>query len=96
MLAATYVECALVLDGRRRTGRDDRLDAMIDWLGIALVPLSSQQARLARRAFKFFGRGRHAAALNFGDCMTYALAKERNDRLLYKGNDFLKTDLGDI
>lgn len=94
MSAASYVECAMVLDGQMSSGFDPRLDAAVSHLGIAIVPLTEQQARLARRAFELFGKGRHPAALNFGDCLTYALAKESNQQLLYKGNDFLKTDLG--
>lgn len=94
MSAASYVECALRLDGQLVEGQDARLDAAIAHLGIALVPVTERQARLARRAFEMFGKGRHPAALNFGDCLSYALAKETGRRLLYKGNDFLKTDLG--
>ena len=93
MSAASYVECALRLDGQLEV-EDERLDAAINHFGIALVPLPETQARLARRAFGIFGKGRHPAALNFGDCLSYALAKERGERLLYKGNDFVKTDLG--
>lgn len=94
MSTASYVECALRLDGQLPGGQDARLDAAISYLGIALVAVSETHARLARRAFEMFGKGRHPAALNFGDCLSYALAKETGRRLLYKGNDFLKTDLG--
>lgn len=93
MSAASYLECAMVLDGQRAAGFDPRLDAAVTYFGLSIVAVTEQQARLARRAFELFGKGRHSAALNFGDCLTYALAKERNERLLYKGNDFLKTDL---
>jgi len=93
MSAASYVECALRLDGQLIRGQDARLDAAISHLGIALVAVTEQQARLARRAFEMFGKGRHPAALNFGDCHSYALAKETGRRLLYKGNDFAHTDL---
>jgi ribonuclease VapC len=94
MSTASDVECALRLDGQLRQGQDARLDAAIAHLGIALVAVSEPQARLARRAFEMFGKGRHPAALNFGDCLSYALAKATGRRLLYKGNDFIKTDLG--
>lgn len=94
MSAASYVECALRLDGQLSSGQDARLDAAISHLGIVLVAVTEQQARLARRAFEMFGKGRHPAALTFGDCLSYALAKETGRRLLYKGNDFIKTDLG--
>ena len=94
MSTASYVECALRLDGQLKFGQDAWLDAAISGLGIALEPLSEQHARLARRAFEMFGKGRHPAALNFGDCLSYALAKATGARLLYKGDDFVKTDLG--
>lgn len=94
MSTASYVECALRLDGPLPSGQDARLDAAISRLGISLVPVSEQHARLTRRAFEMFGKGRHPAGLNFGDCLSYALAKATGQRLLYKGSDFLKTDLG--
>ena len=94
MFAASDVECALRLDGQLSEGQDARLDATISGLGIITAPVTEQQARLARRAFEMFGKGRHPADLNFGDCLSYALAKASGRRLLYKGNDFIKTDLG--
>ncbi len=60
---------------------------------IAIVPFDAEQASLARTAFLKYGKGRHPAALNFGDCAAYALAKSRNVPLLYKGADFPKTDI---
>lgn len=94
MSTASYVECALRLDGQLASGQDARLDAAIARLGIDLVPVTEQHARLARRAFEMFGKGRHPAGLNFGDCLSYALAKATGQPLLYKGLDFIKTDLG--
>lgn len=91
--AASYVEVSLRLDGALRTGQDDRLDAALTTLGLEIAPVTADQARLARRAFGMFGRGRHPAALNFGDCLTYALAKATGQPLLYKGLDFARTDL---
>ena len=96
MSTASYVECALRLDGQLAFGQDPRLDAAVSGLGIALVPVSEVHARLARRAFEMFGKGRHPAALNFGDCLSYALAKAMGAALLYKGSDFAKTDLGQV
>ena len=93
MSAASDVECALRLDGQLSEGQDARLDAAISGLGIIIAPVTEQQARLARRAFEMFGKGRHPAALNFGDCFAYALAMRRGDALLFKGQDFSQTDV---
>ena len=60
---------------------------------IRLEPVSVEQARLAREAFRLFGRGSHPAGLNFGDCFTYALAKEVREPLLFRGGEFSRTDL---
>jgi ribonuclease VapC len=72
-------------------GRD--LDLMIGRLGIKIVDFTESQARLARIAFNRFGRGFHPAQLNFGDCMSYALARETGEELLFKGADFAQTDI---
>jgi ribonuclease VapC len=58
-----------------------------------IAPFTESQARLAREAFKRYGKGRHPAKLNFGDCMAYALAMETGDELLFKGSDFSETDV---
>ena len=71
-------------------------DNLIDKLGIEVVPVDREQALLAREAFRRFGKGRHKAGLNFGDCFAYALAKQTNEPLLYKGNDFSQTDISAI
>jgi ribonuclease VapC len=62
-------------------------------LGIEIVAFTESQARLAREAFKRYGKGRHSARLNFGDCIAYALAKETGEELLFKGTDFSQTDI---
>ena len=93
MSVASYIEVALRLDGALPSGSDRRLDDALETLGVELAPVSIEQAKLARRAFGMFGKGRHPAALNYGDCMTYALAKSTGQPLLFKGNDFIKTDL---
>ena len=61
--------------------------------GIIIEPFTVEQAHIARQAFHDFGKGRHAAALNFGDCFAYALAKVTSEPLLFKGDDFKKTDI---
>ena len=71
-------------------------DNLIDKLGIEIVPVDREQALLAREAFRRFGKGRHKAGLNFGDCFAYALAKQKNEPLLYKGNDFSQTDISAV
>lgn len=88
--AATYVEAAAVLD-KRRPGS---LDIFINGLNAEIVPVDHAQAMRARAAYTLYGEGSgHRAALNFGDCFSYALAMEHNDVLLYKGTDFDHTDV---
>jgi ribonuclease VapC len=91
--AATYVETAMVMELRfgDRGGRE--IDTLFDDVGIATIPFDQAQAKLAREAFRRFGKGRHRAGLNFGDCFVYALAKTLDAPLLFKGNDFVLTDL---
>lgn len=69
------------------------VEAELAALGVEIVPVSLTHARLAAGAFARFGRGRHPARLNFGDCLAYALARERNEPLLFKGGDFALTDI---
>ena len=91
--AATYVEASMVMELRLgdRGGRE--IDVLIEDAGIAIVPVDQAQATLAREAFRRFGKGRHRAALNFGDCFVYALAKTLDAPVLFKGDDFALTDL---
>ena len=92
--AASYVEAAAVVD---RTGDpvvSRRLDDLLTAGSIAVEPVTVEQARLARAAYRDFGKGSgHPAALNFGDCFSYALARERGEPLLFKGDDFAHTDV---
>jgi len=69
------------------------LDSFVTKAGIGLVPVDAEQAAMARSAFARFGKGRHPAGLNFGDCFAYALAKVSGDSLLFKGKDFSRTDI---
>ena len=71
-------------------------DAFLSCAMIELVAVDQEQAGLALTAFRRFGRGRHPARLNFGDCFAYALAKAEGEPLLYKGGDFSKTDLDSV
>lgn len=91
--AATWLETALVVDGRGDDIASSRFEALTERLQIEVVPVDAHVAALARVAHQQFGRGHHRAKLNFGDCMSYALAKARNEPLLFKGNDFSRTDI---
>ena len=71
-----------------------QFDAFMQRSGICVEPVTLQQAQIARQAYMDYGKGVHPAKLNFGDCFAYALAKTTNEPLLFKGNDFTKTDLG--
>jgi ribonuclease VapC len=91
--AANWLELGIVIDGRKGPQWLAELDAFLEGLDVAVVPVSLSQARTARDAYRRFGKGNHPAGLNFGDCFAYALAKERNLPLLFKGDDFTQTDL---
>jgi ribonuclease VapC len=93
---ATFVETSIIIDARFGAEGLRDLDLFLSVAGIELVDVDTEQAHTARRAFTDFGGGHHAAALNFGDCFSYALAKVRNELLLFKGDDFAKTDLPGI
>jgi ribonuclease VapC len=91
--AATVVEAALVLLGRYGEAGELQLDRLLRAIGADVVPVGEEQAVIARDAALRFGRGRHAAALNFGDCFSYALSVARGEPLLFVGDDFSKTDV---
>jgi ribonuclease VapC len=91
--AVTYFEASMVLIGRGTAAAAKELDAFIERIAIEVVPFDYTLAKRAGDAFICFGRGRHPARLNFGDCVSYALAQTRGLPLLYKGNDFLRTDV---
>jgi ribonuclease VapC len=93
MSAVGLLEVSMILQSRRGSDAIRDLDLLILRLRIEIVPFTESQARLAREAFKRFGKGRHPAGLNFGDCMAYALAKETGEELLFLGSDFSKTDI---
>jgi len=91
--AASLVEVSIVLTRRRSNNPTVVLDTLIESQQIVIVPVDHEQALLAREAFVRFGKGRHPAALNFGDCFSYALARQISEPLLYKGRDFSLTDI---
>ncbi len=92
--ATSLLETSLVLAGRDGDEtRWVRLDALIARVGMQVIAMDAVLAETARRAFLRYGKGRHPAALNFGDCASYALAKHHNVPLLFKGDDFSQTDI---
>jgi ribonuclease VapC len=91
--AATVVEAAMVVLGRYGEAGDPQLDRLLRSIGAEIVPVTEEQVVLAREAAIRFGRGRHEAALNFGDCFSYALAVALGEPLLFVGSDFPKTDV---
>ena len=90
---ANYLEAWIVLEARYGAEGARDLDVFIDRAGIELVDVDALQARAACRAFSRFGKGRHRAGLNFGDCFAYALATAREETLLFKGDDLGHTDV---
>jgi ribonuclease VapC len=94
--AASLLECSIVLDRHRGERSLGELDGFVHRTKIEIVAVSIEQAEIARGAYRQFGRGRHRAALNFGDCFSYTLAKVSGESLLCKGNDFAQTDLAVI
>lgn len=93
MSAVSVVETAIVLEARFGEQATRELDLLIVKGGIRVEAVDARQAQLAREAWQRFGRGRHAAALNFGDCFSHALARATGEPLLFKGRDFLQTDV---
>jgi ribonuclease VapC len=93
MSVVSVLETMIVLMNKRREPDAAKLDEALAGLRIDVRGIDGTQGLLARKAFEQFGKGRSPAALNFGDCFVYALAKAREDTLLFKGDDFLKTDI---
>lgn len=94
MSTATYVQLGAVVDGQRDPIVSRRLDQLLDIAGTVFEPVTLEQARVARAAYRDFGRGSgHPAKLNYGDCFAYALAKTVGEPLLFKGDDLAQTDI---
>ncbi|MEQ1731642.1 MAG: type II toxin-antitoxin system VapC family toxin [Vicinamibacterales bacterium] len=91
--APTLVETSMVASGRRKGAASTDVDGLVKELGVAVVPFGEVEWGLAVDAFIRFGRGRHKAALNFGDCLAYATARSAGDKLLFVGDDFAYTDI---
>ena len=90
---ASLVEASIVIEVRYGTAGLHLLDRFLDRAAIESVPVHLRQAQEARRAFSQFGKGRHPASLNYGDCFAYALARTNGQPLLFKGEDFGRTDI---
>ncbi len=91
--AANFVEVAIVVEAQTQKSGSRQFDAFIRRAGIVIEPVTEDHAHAARQAYTDFGKGRHPAGLNFGDCFAYALAKATGEPLLFKGKDFKKTDI---
>ena len=90
---ANHLELAIVLERQARPDAARQAEAFLRAAAIVVEPVTLQQGALARQAYYDFGRGRHRARLNFGDCFAYALAKAMDEPLLFKGRDFVQTDV---
>jgi len=93
MSAANWLEAAVVIDNRGDAVASREFDLFLRRSGIELQAVTMDQVQLARQAYHDFGRGRHPAGLNFGDCLAYALAKSLDKPLLFKGDEFGRTDV---
>ena len=91
--AATVLEATMVIETRLGDAGGREFDLWLFRIGAEIVPVDADQVDAARRAWRRYGKGRHAAALNYGDCFSYALAVTRGEPLLFKGDDFTKTDI---
>lgn len=95
--AGTYIETAIVIDSNRDPVLSGRLDDLLAVACVKVEPVTERHAEIARQAFRDFGKGGgHPAALNFGDCFSYALARARGEPLLFKGDDFTQTDVASV
>lgn len=93
MSVATWLELAIVVERQLGPEGTRQAETFLRRAGIVIEPLTVEQGELARQGFLDFGKGRHRAGLNYGDCFAYALAKATGEPLLFKGNDFSQTDI---
>jgi ribonuclease VapC len=91
--APTWLECAMVITSRRGVQGHDIFVELMNTLAVEVVPFDAALAQLAYAAWSRYGKGRHPAGLNMGDCYSYALARQRGEPLLFKGEDFSQTDI---
>lgn len=93
MSAATLVELTLVAEGRAGQPMGDQVNRLLASARVEVVPFTAEHAALAADGWRRYGKGRHPAGLNLGDCFAYALAQSRGEPLLFKGTDFAQTDV---
>ena len=93
MSAFSVLEASVVVMAKKGEAAVRELDLLLHTANVDVVPFDADQSALARSAYERFGKGRHGARLNLGDCCSYALARTSNEPLLFKGNDFSKTDI---
>jgi len=93
MSVANLLETSIVVEGRGGAEAGHELDAFLEYAQVVASPVTVEHLEAARMAWRRFGKGRHPAGLNFGDCFAYALARVADEPLLYKGNDFARTDI---
>lgn len=91
--AANLLEAGIVIDSQLGAAAGRQLDVFAERSQLQIEPVTAEQVRIARQAYLDYGKGNHPAGLNFGDCFAYALAKEKGQSLLFKGNDFARTDV---
>ena len=91
--AANLLEASIAIESRKGEAGGRELDLLLYRAAIEIVAVDQDQAEIARIAWRRFGKGRHPAGLNFGDCFSYALAKSLDESLLFKGDDFSRTDV---
>jgi len=94
--AFSVYEAAVVIDGRKGPAGGRELDLLLHEAGVTVVPFTAEHAGLAREAYRRFGKGHHPAGLNLGDCAAYALAQDSGEPLLFKGDDFRRTDVESV
>ena len=92
----SFLETSIVIEVKKGESGGRELDLLIHRAGIDIIPMDAEQSELARYAWRNYGKGRHPAGLNIGDCCSYALAKYSGESLLFKGNDFSKTDIEQV
>ena len=91
--AATLIETGIVIESRHGVPGGRELDLLVARAGLTVESVTAEQAEVAREAWRRYGKGRHSAGLNFGDCFSYALARVKGEPLLFKGDDFTHTDI---
>lgn len=96
MSAVNALESGIVIEAKKGESGGLEFDLLLHHAGIEIVPMTAEQYALARSAWRMFGKGRHPAGLNMGDCCAYALAKHSGELLLFKGDDFGRTDIASV